>query len=46
LNYLCPTLNAIPVHSSSGSRFFASFPVEVLTDSLKIGFGYHMVSGT
>ena len=45
LNYSCPTLDAIPVHSSRDWGFIALLPVEVLKDSLKISFGYQWVSG-
>jgi hypothetical protein len=44
LNYLCQALNAIPVHSSCFLRIVALLPVAVLIDSLKISFGYQLVS--
>ncbi len=45
LNYVCPALNVIPVHTSRDSGFIDLFPVAGLTDSLKISFGYQWVLG-
>ena len=45
LDYVCPALNVIPVHTSRDSGFIDLFPVAGLTDSLKIDFDYHRVSG-
>ena len=45
LDYVCPALNVIPVHSSRDSGFIDLFPVAGLTDSLKISFGYQWVLG-